>query len=330
MMRLATPWALALLPIVLILLWDAARQAGRRRASVGYSDLDLLEAAHIARPSWESHLPLGLVSLALALLVFALARPQSSLGTKPVTSEGLDIVLCLDTSPSMQAPDVVPNRMEAARDVSLAFVRGRPDDRIGVVVFSGIALTQCPLTVDHRVLLQFLQGVRVGMTQTDGTAVGDGLVTSVNRLKDVPGNGRVVILLTDGRSNSGEIDPLTAARMAARFGIKVYTIGVGTQEGGSFTRDDEFGFPQPVPVQADLDEGTLREVASLTGGRYFRATDAESLAGVYGEIDRLEKRAAPRQVAVDYRELYPWFVAPGLALLVLALVLEHTLLMEVP
>lgn len=330
MLRLATPWALALLPLVLLLLWDAARRAGRKRASVGYSDLDLLEAAHIARPSWESHLPLGLVSLAVALLTLGLARPQSSLGMKPVTSEGLDIILCLDTSPSMQAPDVAPTRMDAARAVSLAFVQGRPDDRIGVVVFSGISLTQCPLTVDHPVLLQLLEGVRVGMTQTDGTAVGDGLLTSVNRLKDVPGNSKVVILLTDGRSNAGEIDPLTAAKMATRFGIKVYTIGVGTQEGGSFTRTDEFGFPQAVPIEADLDEGTLREIASLTGGKYFRATDAESLASVYAEIDRLEKRVAPRQVVVDYRELYPWFVAPGLLLLALALVLEHTLLMEVP
>lgn len=320
MIRLADPWLLLLLPLVLVLLWDAARRGARRRPTLGYSDLGLVEGAHATRPAWESHLPVALASLAMALLVVGLARPQSSLGMRPSASEGLDLVLCLDTSPSMQTPDVEPTRMDAARAVSMEFVRGRPGDRIGVVVFSGIAMTQCPLTVDHAALLAWLEGVRVGMTGTENTAMGDGLVTAVNRLQKVPGTGRVILLVTDGRSNTGEVDPLTAARMAARFGIKVHAIGVGAP-GGRFS--------SPAGVDGELDEGTLREVAARTGGRYFRATDADSLAGIYREIDRLEKRAAPRRVA-DFRELYPFLVGPGLALLALALLLEHTLLLEVP
>ncbi len=315
LIRFAFPWVLLALPPVLFLLWDSARRGASRRPSLGYSDLGLVEAAGRTRPAWESHLPLALASLSLSLLLLGLARPQAPSGTGARTEEGLDIVLCLDTSPSMNTPDVQPTRMDAARAVSTRFVQGRPGDRIGVVVFGGIPLTQCPLTVDNEALLAWLEGVRVGMTHTENTALGDGLVTAVNRLKDVPGRGKVVILVTDGRSNTGEVDPLTAARLAIRFGVRVHTVGVGAAAGS--------------PADAELDEGTLREVAAVTGGRYFRATDAGSLERIYAEIDGMERRVTSRRV-VYARELYPWFVGAGVAVLGLLLLLEHTLFQEVP
>ncbi len=313
--RFADPWVLLALPPVLFLLWDAARKGASRRPALGYSDLGLMDAAGRTRPAWEGHLPLALVSLSMTLLMVGLARPQAPSGTGSRTEEGLDIVLCLDTSPSMEAPDVHPTRMEAARSVSSRFVQGRPQDRIGIVVFGGIPLTQCPLTVDHQALLAWLEAVRVGMTGTENTALGDGLVTAVNRLKGVKGQGKVVILLTDGRSNTGEVDPLTAARLAAGFGVRVHTVGVGAPSGDA--------------SEAELDEGTLREVAAVTSGRYFRATDARSLARIYADIDGLERRTTSHRV-FQVRELYPGLVAAGLALLALALLLEHTWLQEVP
>jgi len=315
LIRFADPWILLALPLVLLLLWDAARRGASKRPSLGYSDLGLVQAAGRMRPAWENHLPLALTGLSLSLLLLGLARPQAPSGTAVRTTEGLDIVLCLDTSPSMGTADIQPTRMGAARSVSARFVQGRPQDRLGVVVFGGIPLTQCPLTVDHQALLAWLDAVQVGMTHTENTALGDGLVTAVNRLKGVPGHGKVVILLTDGRSNAGEVDPLTAARLAARYGIRVHTVGVGAASGG--------------PSDAELDEGTLREMAAVTRGRYFRAIDAGTLQRIFADIDGLEGRATPHRLA-DARELYPGLVGAGLALLALVLLAEHTWLQELP
>jgi Ca-activated chloride channel family protein len=220
---------------------------------------------------------------------------------------GIDILLCLDTSTSMEATDLRPNRLEAAKAVSEAFVKSRPDDRMGLVVYAGIALTQCPLTSDHATLEALLQRIFPGITQRDGTAIGNCIATCVNRLKDIPGESKVVILLTDGRSNAGEITPEKAAELAAEYGIRIYAIGVGTESERGFLRG------------AGIDMETLNTVARITGGKAFRATDNQGLQEIYEEIDRLEKVERDEKPEILYREL---MIYPGL----LALALMITLL----
>jgi len=230
----------------------------------------------------------------------------------------------------MRAQDLQPTRVDAARLVSEEFVKARPDDRIGLVVFSAVAFTQCPLTTDHQALEHMLDGVKAGMTHTDGTAIGSAIATCINRLKDVPGKSKVIILLTDGSNNAGEIDPQTAAKMAKKYGIKIYTIGMGTDGEAPITIPDRFGQERTYTIRADLDEDCLRQIADTTGGKFYRAQDTQALASVYSEINKLEKREVPKTEVVDYREMYPWFLVPALALLALNAMLERTMLQEVP
>lgn len=324
-MRFASPQFLLLIPLLLALLWASWRKARQRRGSIGYSDLSLVRWSTAARPAWESHLPLALLAGALVLGLVALARPQLGLTRTTIPSSGVDIVLTLDTSTSMEARDLLPNRLVAAREVSKAFVAARPADRIGLVVYGGTALTQCPLTADHAALQSLLETVEIGSTGVDGTAIGNALATSINRVKDSDARSKVIILLTDGRNNLGEIEPIAAAELASQLGVKVYTIGVGTAGGV-----DPFGLPWPGMGEVDLDEDTLTQIAETTGGRYFRADDNASLARIYSEIDRLEKTELPAQTRVEYRELYSWFLFPALLLGGLGMLLDGTVLKEVP
>ncbi|MBI3926594.1 MAG: VWA domain-containing protein [Armatimonadetes bacterium] len=324
------PWVLALIPVLVLLLWSHQRQGRLHRPTVGYSDLSLVEWSRAARPSWEGHVPLALFALGMALVIAGMARPQMGLVTQNITSSGIDILLCIDASSSMEAQDLQPNRLAAALEVSRKFVADRPSDRIGLVVYSAVALTQCPLTSDHGALENALSRVQPGMVAIDGTAVGSAIATCVNRLKELDGKSRIVILLTDGRNNTGEIDPLTAAELAAQFGVKIYTIGVGTHGEAPYVMKDAFGTTYPVKVRVDIDEGTLTKIAEITGGRYFRATDNRSLFEIYGEIDRMEKTEKPQQEIVRYRELYRWLVVPGTLLLGLSVLLARTLFREVP
>jgi len=241
------------------------------------------------------------------MLLLGLARPQQSLGEKPQQKEGIDILLCLDTSSSMEAQDLRPNRLEAAKTVSKAFVKSRPDDRLGLVLYAGIALTQCPLTTDHGTLGLLLDGIFPGITQRDGTAIGNAIATCVNRLKDIPGKSKVVILLTDGRSNAGEIDPIKAAELAAEYGIKIYAIGVGTES------------RQGMLMGASIDMETLDNVARTTGGKAFRATNNEGLEEIYSEIDRLEKVKRDEKPEILYRELMAIPCSAALALFIVLL-----------
>ena len=327
-MHFVTPAAFLLLPLLAALWWMSLRHGKSRQAALAFSDLDLVRIPGAIRPAWENHVPLALTALSLACLVVALARPQLGLSKQVVKSNGIDIMLCMDTSGSMQARDLLPNRSAAATAVSQQFVEERPGDRIGLVVFSGQALTQCPLTTDHGSLLTALKGTKVGMTHTDGTAVGSAIATCINRLKDVPGKSKVVILLTDGSNNAGEIDPAAAAAMAAKYGIKIYTIGMGTDGPAPMPVQDALGGERTVMVRGDLDEASLQQIAATTGGTYFRATDIRDLQGVYGEINRLEKRDAPTAQVVHYQELYAWFLWPAVMLLGSSLLLEHSVLKE--
>lgn len=327
--HLGSPYFLFLLLIVPVIIWQYARQAGVHLGAVLFSDLSLVKKGRPATSRIFPHLPFVLLVASLILLICALARPQSGKSFKEVTSRGVDIMLCLDTSPSMQAMDFQPNRLAAAKVVSDKFIKERPHDRIGLVVFSGIALTKCPLTSDHEALLSLLSSVKFGETQTDGTAIGDALATCVNRLKNAPGKSKVIILLTDGRNNVGEISPEAAARMANAMGIKIYAIGVGTKGDVPYPVQDAFGNVQIVQGEP-VDEETLDKIAQLTDGVAFRAQDNEELDGIYNQIDTMEKYAIKTRQFSQYKDLYMFFLWPGLILLLLEIVLRRSWLRELP
>jgi Ca-activated chloride channel family protein len=233
------------------------------------------------------HILFAVRIIAVTLLIIVLARPQKTDKFQDITTEGIDIVLTQDISGSMLARDFRPDRLEASKNIATEFISGRPYDRIGLVVFSGESFTQCPLTTDHAVLINLLREIQSGMIE-DGTAIGMGLATAVNRIKDSKAKSKVIILLTDGVNNRGEIAPATAADIAKTFGIRVYTIGVGTQGMAPYPVTTPYGIQyQDMPVE--IDEGILKEIAQNTGGKYFRATDNDKLTQVYKEIDKLEK-----------------------------------------
>lgn len=227
-------------------------------------------------------------SIAIAALITALARPQTSLSWQDVTTEGIDIIIALDISGSMLAEDFKPNRLEASKQVAMDFISERPYDRIGLVIYAGESFTQCPLTTDHDVLLNLFDDIQNGMIE-DGTAIGMGLATSVSRLKDSKAISKVAIVLTDGSNNRGSIPPITAAEIAKKFGIRVYTIGVGSNGTARTPYQDQFGRIQYQNVPVRIDEKTLQEIAEIADGQYFRATDKNSLEDIYREIDKLEK-----------------------------------------
>jgi Ca-activated chloride channel family protein len=233
------------------------------------------------------HIHFALRAAAITLLIIVLARPQKTDKFQNVTTEGIDIILAIDISGSMLARDFKPDRLEASKNVATEFISGRPYDRIGLVVFSGESFTQCPLTTDHAVLINLLREIQSGMIE-DGTAIGNGLATAVNRIKDSEAKSKVIILLTDGVNNRGEISPSTAADIAKTYGIRVYTIGVGTQGTAPYPVQTPYGVQyQDMPVE--IDEAILKDISSKTGGKYFRATDNAKLVQVYSEIDKMEK-----------------------------------------
>lgn len=274
------------------------------------------------------HFPFLLRLLALALLIIVIARPLSINSSDKSNSEGIDIVMALDVSGTMLASDFQPNRLEAAKKVAAEFVNDRSNDKIGLVIFAGESFTQCPLTTDHKVLLNLLNEVRFGMIE-DGTAIGLGLATSVNRLKDSDSKSRVIILLTDGSNNAGQIAPLTAAELAASYGIRVYTIGVGSRGTARARVMTRFGL-RDVDVPVDIDERTLTEIASATRGQYFRATDNTSLKQIYDEIDTMEKRHISVSTVTRRKELYLPFALLAFCLVGLELILRRTLLRSIP
>lgn len=274
------------------------------------------------------------MTLVIALFTLAMARPQKGESIFRVTSEGFDVMMVLDISGSMRAEDFVwngrrENRLFVVKELTRQFVDSRPDDRIGMAVFAGKAFTQCPLTLDHPVLLDLLDKVQIGQAD-DGTAIGTGLVTAVNRLKDSKAATRIAVLLTDGVNNAGKIDPQTAAEVAAKFGVKVYTIGVGTKGMAPYPVQDVFGNTVYQPVKIEVDDVGLERIAQKTGGQYFRATDTEGLARVYRSIDRLEKSKIESLKYTNYDEWFRVFLIPGLIVLMFMWLLSGTYFMQVP
>jgi Ca-activated chloride channel family protein len=331
MPNFAYPQFLFLLLLLPLLAWRYWQRHQRLGGTIRYSNLDLLK--NLPKPSnyLSKHFLFGLRLLALALIIVALARPQSGHTEEEVTTEGIDIVMALDISSSMLAEDFKPkNRIEAAKLVAEQFISGRQSDRIGMVVFSARSFTQCPLTLDYGVLINFLKKVDVGMIKEDGTAIGLGLANAVDRLRNSKAKSKVIILLTDGRNNTGEIDPLTAARVAQAFNVRIYTVGVGTRGEALYPVQDPFFGKRYVRMPVDIDEESLTRIAQITDGQYFRATDRLSLEKIFAEIDKLEKTKIEVKQFTRYRELFVSWLAVAMGLIFVEIVLANTKFRKIP
>ena len=284
------------------------------------------------KPSWPMrvlrHVPYVLRLAALALLIVAIARPRDSKNFEKVDTEGIDIVLDMDVSTSMLARDFKPDRIGAAKDIAIEFIASRPTDRIGIVVFAGESYTQCPVTTDRITLINMMKEVQTGLIE-DGTAIGNGLATAVARLKDSDAKSRVVILLTDGVNNSGEIASETAAEIASTYGIRVYTIGVGAKGEAPYPVQTPWGV-QVQNMKVEIDEALLQKIAETTGGKYFRATDNTKLMEIYSEINKMEKNRTTVDSFPVYSERYMLFALLALAALVLELVLKYLVIKKLP
>jgi len=318
-------WLLLLLPVAIALYWYKLRH---------YTvpmQMSSTAAFRGTSPGWKHYAMYALFGfrmLAAGLLILALARPQTNLNRQDISVEGIDIVLATDISSTMLAEDLRPNRLEAAKEVAVEFIGSRPDDRIGLVVFSGESFTQCPITSNHALLINLYKDINFGMID-DGTAIGDGLATAVNRLKESKAKSKVIILLTDGINNMGSIDPQSAAEIAELYGIRIYTIGVGTQGTALVPVRTQFGM-QYQRMEVQIDEALLRKISALTNGKYFRATNKQKLQEVYKEIDRLEKSKIDVTEFSRKKEEFLPFVILALLLLTLEFVFRFLVLKLVP
>jgi len=318
-------YLLLLLPVMIFWYW---KNNTKKNPALTFSTLSIFNKFKPTLRERIVHLPMILRILGIGLLIVALARPQSFASGQNVYTEGIDIVMLLDISGSMLAEDLKPNRIEAAKEVINNFIDGRTSDKIGLVIFAGQSFTQCPLTIDYSVLKGLLKQVKSGMIE-DGTAIGNAIANGVNRLKDSKSKSKVMILLTDGVSNRGEVDPITAAQIAKEFGIRIYTVGVGTKGEAPYPIQTPFGKRyQMVPV--DVDEVTLQKIANITGGEYFRATSTKKLKAIYKQIDKLEKTKIKVTSYRNATELFYNWAEIGLLLLLIEFGLSRTYLRKLP
>lgn len=316
---------LAIIPVMIFWYWKRNKKL---TPDITFSSFKIFDAIKPTLKERLVHLPFVLRTIAVALLIIALARPQSFSTGENVYTEGIDIAVLLDLSGSMLAEDLKPNRLEAAKNVIDEFIAGRTSDKIGLVVFAGKSFTQCPLTIDYSVLRNLLSEIESGMI-VDGTAIGLAIANGVNRLKDSKAKSKIIILLTDGINNAGEIDPITAANIAQTFGIRVYTVGVGSKGEAPYPFQTPFGIQyQMVPVQ--IDEEILQQVADITDGQYFRATNNKKLADIYKEIDKMEKTRVEITSYRNAKELFYNWAGIGLLLLLLEMILTRTYLRRLP
>ena len=313
-----------LIPIILWYVWELHKSD----ASLQISSHQKLKDFPKSRKIKLRHIPFVLRVLSIALLIIALARPQASNSWRTENTEGIDIMMAQDLSGTMLAEDLKPNRLEASKEVATDFILSRPNDNIGLVVFASESFTQCPLTTDHAVLINLFNNVNYGMIE-DGTAIGLGLANAINRIKDDKAKSKIIILLTDGSNNRGDIAPITAAEIAKTFGIRVYTIGVGTQ--------GIVNIPVPTPMgiqyqqmQSEFDEKSLQDIANLTGGQYFRATDNTKLRKIYQDIDKLEKTKISVKEYSKKAELFFWFGILAAILLFVEVLLRNTIFKKIP
>ena len=324
----AYPWMfyfLAVIPLMIFWYWKTGM---RKETSIIYSSLKIFEEMPVSWKERLRHVPIVLRCLAIVFLIIALARPQSFSSGQNVTTEGIDVVMALDISGSMVSEDLKPNRVQAVKNVVEKFIENRPNDRIGLVVFSREAFTQCPITIDHSVLINLLKKIGPGMVP-DGTAIGNGIADAVGRLKDSKAKSKVIILLTDGENNAGEIDPLTAADIAKAYGIRVYTIGAGTEGEAPYPVQTPFGVRYQM-MPSEVDEPLLKNIAEITGGMFFRATDNTALNNIYYKIDKLEKTKIEVTSYRNAAELFSDWLNVGFILILLELILSKTVFKKIP
>jgi Ca-activated chloride channel family protein len=316
---------LLLVPLIAHYIWKAIK------GSTPALQVSSLAAFRRTGKGWRhyfEHVPFILRTLAIALLIVAIARPRSSDEFSKFDTEGIDIIFALDISTSMLARDFKPDRIEAAKDIAIQFIAQRPHDRMGIVIFAGESFTQCPLTTDRATLINLMKEVTTGWIE-DGTAIGNGLATAIARIKDSDAKSRVIILLTDGVNNMGEIAPLMAAEMAKTYGIRVYTVGIGTRGTAPYPFMTERGIIiQQMPVE--IDEDLCRQISEITGGRYFRATDNTKLIEIYNEIDKMEKAKVTVDSLSIYKEEFMPIALAALALFLLELLLRLVVLKRIP
>lgn len=332
MFRFANPEFLSLLLLVpLMIYWYIRRNRSRKiRATLRYSNLGLVKKTGSTPRKRYRHSLFVFRVLAVILVTLVLARPQSGRQETEIHTEGIDIILSMDISSSMLAEDFKPkNRLQAAKVVASDFIRGRQNDRIGLVVFAAQSFTQCPLTLDYGILLQFLEKIEIGLID-DGTAIGMALGNCVNRLRNSKAKSKVIILLTDGRNNRGELDPLTAANIAEAFNLRIYTIGMGKRGEALYPVQDPVFGKRYVRMPVQIDEELLQNIANTTGGRYFRATDKTSLEQIFDEIDQLEKTKIKVNEYTRYRELFLPFLLAALGLILLEVILANTVFRKIP
>jgi len=328
----ALPWALWLLVLIPLLAWLKGKFGGT--PGIVFSSTQTLRSIGVRRRSRAGDLLTALALAAFAALVVALARPQLGKTITRTQASGIDIMLAMDVSGSMQAEDFTiggqrANRLEAVKRVAQQFIEQRPNDRIGILAFAGRPYLVSPLTLDHDWLIQNLDRVQLGLVE-DGTAIGSALAMAENRLKDKPGKTKIIVLLTDGSNNAGKVLPLTAAEAAKALGIRIYTIGTGTRGYAPVPVTTPFGqtIYQNMPV--DIDEDMLKKIADLGRGEYFRATDTKTLEEIFGEIDKLEKSKIEVEKIAQYRDLFPWFLVAGVSLLTLEILASQTIWRRLP
>lgn len=318
-------WLLLLLPFIAVYYFWKNKKA---EPALSFSSFENINKIPKSIASYFIRIPFFLRLIAIGFFIVALARPVSFLEGEDIYSEGIDIALVLDISGSMLAKDFTPDRLQAAKDVIGKFIDRRHSDRIGLVIFSKEAFTQCPLTVDYSILKNFLGQVKSGII-TDGTAIGNAIANGVNRLKDSDVKSKVIILLTDGMNNAGEVNPITAAEIAKTFNIKIYTIGVGTRGTAMYPVQTPFGIDyRPMPVE--IDEDLLQNVSAMTGGKYYRATDNKKLESIYNEIDRLEKTKVEVTSYRNAKQLFGEWLLLGIIFLCLEQILSNTILRKLP
>lgn len=324
----ANPGYLILLGLIIpIIVWYIFKQ----KKSVPTIQISTLQGFGDKKISFRNilkHVLFAFRILCFSFLVLALARPQSTNSWQNVSTEGIDIIISLDISGSMLAQDFKPDRLEASKSIASEFINSRPNDRMGLVVFSGKSFTQCPLTTDHAVLINLFKGIKFGLID-DGTAIGEGIATAINRIKNSNAKSKTIILLTDGVNNSGSIAPITAAEIAKTYGIRIYTIGVGSLGQAPYPVQTPFG-PQIQMMNVEIDEPVLKQIAQMTDGKYFRATNNEKLREIYKEIDKLEKtKIAVKEYRKHKEEFFP-FVLIAVMFLFIELLFKFTLLKKIP
>ncbi len=324
----AYPYVLYLLLLMPLMLFWYWKKNQIKSPDIIFSSLKIFKGISATLRERLRHLPAALRVLGISFLIVALARPQSFTSGEKIYTEGIDIAILLDISGSMLAEDFKPNRLEAAKEVIDNFIKGRTNDKIGLVVFQSKSFTQCPLTIDYSVLRTLLKEVKSGIIQ-DGTAIGTAIANGVNRLKNSKSKSKVIILLTDGVNNSGEIDPVTAAQIAKKFGIRIYTIGVGTIGTAPFPYQTPFG-KRYTNIPVEIDEDILKQVSKITGGKYFRATDKKKLEEIYKEIDKMEKSRIEVTSYKHASELFYKWAALGLIFILFEFGLTKTYLRRLP